>query len=80
MEHSKREKPKRINDIHSCYEGHDCEEKWTIENHLAEALETLSNITIILGNIGVWADFEPDVSEQIMKIKHHIYKAWGKSK
>lgn len=78
MNEYKRVKPHRFNKdrSHTCYEGHDCEEKWTVEHHLAEALELLNDRS----NLSNYKNDECWYDDHKKKIEHHIRMAWQKSK
>lgn len=61
--------------IHTCHEGHDCEERWTVGHHLAEAIDYLDHIGI-KGNTWSIETLRRRHEEAI----HHIRKAWDKNK
>lgn len=60
--------------VHTCYEGHDCEERWTVGHHLAEALSCIENI----GHERIWSVSGIERCQQ--EVIHHIMRAWEKSK
>lgn len=81
MTEYKRDKPKRIDDHKIYTESREqiAEQYWTIENHLAEALQMAEHIREIEEAIAANSFSRSVLQDDINVIIHHIRKAWDKS-